>query len=86
MDRDMYLTNKEACWLLCVSRATFYRTYYPLLIEDPKTLIRNGRLFYYRPSLQALFRPVTEQDQFLESRRRQAAQASRSRKSIRRSG
>jgi predicted DNA-binding transcriptional regulator AlpA len=29
MNRDMYLTNKEACRLLCVSRATFYRSYYP---------------------------------------------------------
>jgi hypothetical protein len=85
MDRDMYLTNKEACRLLCVSRATFYRTYYPLLIEDSKTLMRNGRLFYYRPSVQALFRPAKEQDHFLQSRRRQAARASRSRKSYRRS-
>jgi hypothetical protein len=36
--------------------------------------------------VQALFRPATEQDLFLETRRRQAARASRSRKSFRRSG
>ena len=54
-----YLTTKEVCKLLGISRATFYRLYYNTLTNDPTSRSRNGRYMYKPDRVLAVLKPLS---------------------------
>jgi hypothetical protein len=59
----VWLSNRQAWELLGVSKATFYRKYYPELMCQPATRWLSGHPRYQRPQLEALLksdRPITQ--------------------------
>jgi predicted DNA-binding transcriptional regulator AlpA len=57
-DESRYLTTKESYALLKISRSQFYDQYYEQLANDPTTLKLGSRLRYFRPTLEALLKPL----------------------------
>ncbi len=72
LENREYLTGKQVRDLLVVSRATFYRLYYPTLIKDPRTMSSFGRLLYARESVMAFLKPAYEEEEKITKRRERA--------------
>ena len=75
-----YLTTKEVCKLLGISRATFYRLYYDILTNDPTSRSRNGRYLYKSDRVLAVLKPLSMSE--VATRNSEASQRSNRRQVV----
>ena len=75
-----YLTTREVCKLLGISRATFYRLYYDILTNDPTSRSRNGRYMYRSGRVLELLAPLSVSE--VETRKLEASQRSNKRQVV----
>lgn len=60
LNNDAYMTTKEAYTFLGISRSTFYRRFYKILIIDPTSRDMNGHPRYLRSTLEKFFLPINQ--------------------------
>jgi len=72
-DRAEYITTKQVCELAKISRATFYRRFYPLLSKHPNTRQVGSCYRYHRQTTLELVLKVPNPTQAEKRRQRMAA-------------
>ena len=75
-----YLTTREVCTLLGISRATFYRLYYDILTNDPTSRSRNGRYMYRPDRVLAVLKPLSMPE--VATRKSEASERSNRRQTV----